>query len=612
MTDDVQPDFVRAVGRVLNSGQARTVLLTGNVHDLFFVRDMPGAAAGRWLPLVDYLVASWRGTGRILVVYELNGPLRFADDGARARLRDAWVRWRTGRSPEDHAIARMLELRRAGAIPPRETEAEAFDARIAAAPGSPTLALELLRQLCQCSRSQDDGKPSLADDLLVIIEGADWLLPDAPVAQLADADRRRIAICRDWFSDPGFLDAGDAVVLVAESRSQLASSIVRLPQLVAVEIPAPDTVERARFLAWLEATLPEGAHLETYAPRAEVAEATAGLSLHAIAQLAKASVHTRRPLAAGDIVRAVEDFLERQLGEGVVEVTRPAHRLADVVGNRRLKAFLSEEMIPRLRMGGSAALAGAAIAGPIGSGKTFIFEAVAGELGVPVLVLKTLRSQWFGQTDVIFERLRRTLLALAKVIVIVDEADTQLGGVGEGVHETERRLTGKIQAMMSDSRLRGRVVWLLMTARIHRLSPDLRRPGRVGDLIVPVLDPEGDDRRDFLRFALRGVLVSEPDDDALASLDAATLGWSAAAFAALRGTLQARVALRGAPLTVTDALAIVSDTLPAAIDDTRRYQTLQALLNCTRRSLLPDPDATEQDRRAWAEELRGLEVRGIG
>ena len=70
-----------------------------------------------------------------------------------------------------------------------------------------------------------------------------------------------------------------------------------------------------------------------------------------------------------------------------------------------------------------------------------------------------------------------------------EQADTQFGGVGADIHPTERRLTGRIQAMMSDPALRGRVIWLLMTARIHLLSPDIRRPGRVGDLIIPVLDP---------------------------------------------------------------------------------------------------------------------------
>ena len=64
---------------------------------------------------------------------------------------------------------------------------------------------------------------------------------------------------------------------------------------------------------------------------------------------------------------------------------------------------------------------------------------------------------------------------------VVRRYDTQFGGVGPEEHSTERRLTGKVQQMMSDPKLRGRVIWLLMTARIHLLSPDIRRPGRVGE-----------------------------------------------------------------------------------------------------------------------------------
>src|SRR4030095_15827281 len=146
-----------------------------------------------------------------------------------------------------------------------------------------------------------------------------------------------------------------------------------------------------------------------------------------------------------------------------------------------------------------------------------------------VLTLKNLRSQWFGQTDVIFERLRRLLSALARVLIFIDEADTQFGGVGEDTHEPERRLTGKLQAMMSDPALRGRVFWLLITARIHRLSPDLRRPGRVGDLILPALERDGPDREEFLRWALGGVLAGEPTPAQLGQLDGPTRGYSAAA-----------------------------------------------------------------------------------
>jgi hypothetical protein len=201
---------------------------------------------------------------------------------------------------------------------------------------------------------------------------------------------------------------------------------------------------------------------------------------------------------------------------------RATHRLDDVIGFTRLKEFIRTELTPRFTAPPAEALAGVAVCGPIGGGKTFIFEAVAAELDMVVLVLKNIRSQWFGQTDVIFERLRRVLDALAKVLIFVDEADTQFGGVGADTHETERRLTGKIQAMMSDPALRGRVFWLRVTARIHLLSPDLRRPGRVGDLIIPTLDPEGPDRTEFLRWTVQPTLAAEPTPAQIQALDEAT------------------------------------------------------------------------------------------
>ena len=183
-----------------------------------------------------------------------------------------------------------------------------------------------------------------------------------------------------------------------------------------------------------------------------------------LAGAAYADQNSSRP---HDLIDKVEEFIQAQVGEDVVEFKKPSHTLEDVVGCTKLKEFLRRELIPRFKADPDKALPGAAVAGPIGGGKTFIFEAVAGELGVPVLVLKSIRSQWFGQTDVIFERLRRVLEALEKVVIFVDEADTQFGGVGAETHSTERRLTGKIQAMMSDPKLRGKVMWLLMTARIH-------------------------------------------------------------------------------------------------------------------------------------------------
>jgi len=599
-------DFLKQAGRILNSGQARTVVLTGNIYDLF---GHASSGSVDYLPLMSFLTANWSLPGLIVITYELNGPIRFVQEKDADKLRDAWLLWRSGCDSNQLAIKRMLAKGREAEEFDRVVDT--YDDSLRRALNNPTLALELLRQMCLCSRTVINGQRLLADNLLILIEGADLLIPDAPIPSLSDIDRQRISICHDWFSDPGFVNGGDSVVLIAESRSLLHHRIARLPQLLEVEIPSPDEAVRRQFVSGFNQRQPEGAKVKLWGTQEELAKLTAGLSLHALQQLLKGAAHENRMLAQTEVIAKVEDFIQSQLGEDIIEFKKPSHTLKDVVGFSRLKEFLKTEFMPRLTASGPEALSGAAICGPIGGGKTYVFEAVAAELDIVVITLKNIRSQWFGQTDVIFERLRRVLDALAKVLIFVDEADTQFGGVGADTHETERRLTGKIQAMMSDPRLRGRVIWLLVTARIHLLSPDLRRPGRVGDLIIPTLDPEGADREEFLQWAVKPVLPKGLAPDELKRLDDATRGYSAASFASLRSELKAQAKAGGGALTFDRILALVADNVPPAIEETRRYQTLQALVNCTRRSLLPDPNVREEQRQRWAEELRLLEARGV-
>lgn len=588
-------EFFTRFARMLNSGQARSVILCGNIYDLFW-------DGQDYVPLIPFLTRKSQADGVIQLVYELNGPIRLKDED-RAALQDAWVAWKSRLEP---GLLGLRDVQR------RQSQLELlqrnFDQHLAQAIGNPTVALEFLRQLTVCSRA------ALRQHLLIVVEAADMLLPagNGDLASLNDQQLRRISIAQDWFGDPAFVAGNDSVCLIAESRSLIHPRIARLPQVLAVDVPSPGATQRCHFIEQYSQRAAKKP--EMWSTPAALADCCAGLSHHALRQLLAGASYAGEQLTPEHVVDKVEDFIQAQLGEDVVEFSKPKHSLADVVGFSRLKEFLRQELIPRFQAKGDQALTGAAVAGPIGGGKTFIFEAVAAELDLPVLVLKNVRSQWYGQTDVIFERLRRVLEALDKVVIFVDEADTQFGRLEATAHETERRLTGKIQAMMSDPRLRGRVMWLLMTARIHLLSPDIRRPGRVGDLIIPVLDPQGDDRRDFIRWALTAARLAETEgptealDELVESLDKEILApdYSAAAFASLRSQIKA---LR--PQTREQLLALIGDLIPPEIGLARRYQTLQALLNCTRRSLLPDPRVTGATRQEWEREIRDLERQGI-
>src|SRR2546425_13198135 len=67
------------------------------------------------------------------------------------------------------------------------------------------------------------------------------------------------------------------------------------------------------------------------------------------------------------------------------------------------------------------------ICGPVGTGKSFIVQCFAKEIGIPVVELLNFRSKWQGQTEANLERVLALLDAIGPVAVVVDEADAALG-----------------------------------------------------------------------------------------------------------------------------------------------------------------------------------------
>lgn len=556
--------FLNSLTKIINTGQSRSVLLTGNIHDLFY-------DGKNWVPLIDLLTAKTKverkdgQKGITQIVYAVNRPIEVVGEANLDELDKLWARV--------------------------HTDTKGLKARLSETTDNSVYALELLRQLTEVAR-----RGNAKNNLLVIVEAADMLLPETSVDRMMPHDRKRVSIVTDWFSDPDFAASHDTVILLADSRTGVQSRISRLPQVLSVEVGLPGVEDRQKLVDWFakSSTDPYWASANT------IAENTSGLSLQAVLQLLRSQDYS-----PANITAKVEQYMESQLGDGVVEFKRPSHTLKDVVGFSRVKQFIADDLLPGFKSSGSDCIAGALVGGPIGGGKTFICEAVASEVGCPVVVLKNIRSKWYGETDQIVERLRRLIESFHKLMIFVDEADTMFGGL-TSEQDVERRVTGSIQMMMSDPKLRGRVIWFLMTARVHRLSPDIRRPGRM-DLIIPILDPEGDDHEAFVRWAFGAWEFSAADIGHILNV---TKGMSAAAFGLIRSRVKAKK-----PKSMDDINDMLNDMVEPDIKDTRRFQTLQALLNCTRRSLIVDKSVSREkfdaQRADWRVELKELESKGI-
>ena len=327
-------DFLSTAGRKFNQGQCRVLALGGNIHDVFpfsHSHRSPDASDTEWLVLTQLLQQTWSVPGRMVLTYELNGPIRFMADSDQQRMRDAWQQWRTGRDAGDAALAKLVAKYDGGPRSDLVSAAEQFDRYLQESIGRPAQALELLRQMCCCSRQV------LQNDLIIIIEAADLLVPDAPVTQLADSDRHRLQVCEDWFADPAFMSADDVVVMLCDHPAAINQRLMRLPSSDRLLIPAPDAELRREFLHHAlssnvlmhssNSALPEGETEPTES--VEIADAwvrsSAGLSLQVLQRCCQAH---GADLSVADISAAVESHVVTQLGEGVVGFSRPQQSLS--------------------------------------------------------------------------------------------------------------------------------------------------------------------------------------------------------------------------------------------------------------------------------------------
>jgi SpoVK/Ycf46/Vps4 family AAA+-type ATPase len=163
------------------------------------------------------------------------------------------------------------------------------------------------------------------------------------------------------------------------------------------------------------------------------------------------------------------------------------------------------------------------ISGRIGTGKTFLVQCWAGELGIPCVIWKNFRDKWVGATESNLEKIFSILHALGEVVVFVDEADQMTGKRDSGSGDSG--LSGRIYAMlareMSDTKNRGKIIWVFATSRPDLVEVDLKRQGRL-DVHIPLFPPQNEKEYRELLLSVSKRLNCKLDPDKMPSLPAST------------------------------------------------------------------------------------------
>jgi hypothetical protein len=550
-----RPEFAERIVEKFKSSQSNVFLVYGNTKDVYPV------SGDRYVSLVDFLVEglinpSWRSrTSRIVLLYDAADGISFLNPLDRRLIAD-----------------QIGEAR--------------LDSILSAARGDITTACRMLRQFTEMNvlvPVDDTPGTRRRKDFAIIIRYGEAVAPPSLSDMALDSDRLKVITLENWFSDSSFVASSDIVFLISETLNGISERIVDLPYTSTVQIERPNEEHRGKYIEFLLRNDPA----DTSMPLSQMVYNTAGLTLLAIRQLFRQAHFKGQTITPELIFEKTKEVIEKEL-EGHIEFPNLKYGFDKVIGASRLIKKLNE--LKACLRGDDADLmpVGILVPGANGVGKTYIFKAFAKECGWVAVVLKNIRGPYVGQTEKNWERIRSVLEALGNVMVIYDEADTEIGGRSAQTHDVDRRLFGNILKMMSDSANRGKIVWIIITARPDRLEPDIKRSGRAGEHL-PVFDNEGVEKEAFLKDVMHraGIDLDSFPPDIKTSFLELTAAYYPADFDQLLTGLKRRRLLEGRLLPEM-VLEEVKDFMPSDIARQREYQELLAVLECTSRTLLPD------------------------
>jgi SpoVK/Ycf46/Vps4 family AAA+-type ATPase len=557
------PKWAGKLAELYFSGTTSMFVVHGNTFDV--VR----AGADRWTGLADFLAEQLFGRWDLVIHYDLARGLRCAAGSNGKRLQEmvgVAGRW-------------LGDLR--------------------ALPRDPTKALAALDLLVQKNVMADPDKRLRA---AILIDHAGYVAPSGDRLDLNE--QTHLVTLLNWASSPYVKHLNMAFVLIDPRLSSIAERLSNNPHVASLEVPLPDATERTAFLeAQVKA---HDRDIKTFSDygTTELGKLTAGIGLTDLEVLLRSAIEGNRRLDPAYFRELKKRLIERQ-AQGMLEFVEPKWGLDTVVGHEAAKQRLLDDaqLIKRGEL--ETVPMGYLFCGPVGTGKSFLATCVAGSIGIPAVVLKNFRSKYVGETEGNLERVLGVLRSMGPVVVIVDEADAMLGDRDQGGDSgVGARTFGMIASQMGDTQYRGRIIWMLLTARPDLLPIDLKRQGRA-EVHIPLFYPVDDaELRVMIEVLAKksGTTIEERDIPQQIPNKGHLSG---ADIEGIVGRAFRTSLLAGSRAITKDALAAaLASFMPSTQTLEREAQELAAIIECTDVEFLPPSKKERMDTLGGREKLQ--------
>ncbi|MDR2478761.1 MAG: AAA family ATPase [Treponema sp.] len=436
------------------------------------------------------------------------------------------------------------------------------------------------------SRIRDFNGKEESCRMVFIIDYAENIVPAGDLIRLSDSDRYCLVTFNRWATDPKFIRGDISIILLTENLADIASRLVGSPSTVKINVPFPDEKVRESFLKFKEKEgkliLDQGLSPE------KLAAITSGVNLMNLNRLVSESFEENRPLSLDFMRKKKKEIIENEAA-GLLEFMETSFNLSNVSGHDFVKKRF-KNAAKAIKMGRLDVLPmGYLIAGPVGTGKSFMVSAFAGEIGIPMVKFRNFRTKWQGETESNLEKVLSILKAMSPVAVMIDEADAFLGNRDqEGDSGTSNRVFAQIASFMGNTEYRGKIIWFLITCRPDLIPIDLKRQGRAEEHLALFYPETDEDREDLFKTLVRKLdldIRNFPRADLFKKFRHEYSGADLEALlvrAKLLAAMDYRVFVKR-----EDMEEAMGDFIPAAYPHEVELQNLVAALECTSKEMIP-------------------------
>jgi len=422
--------------------------------------------------------------------------------------------------------------------------------------------------------------------MVLIIDYAETIVPPGDLGRYSEEDRFCLVTLNRWAANPLFTKGEISIILLTENLADISPRLAGSPATVKVSVPFPDEKVRQSYL---ESKLnADKLVLDRKLDVQTVAAMTSGLNLMNLNRLISENFETEEVLSLEYLRKKKKEIIETE-AVGLLEFMETDYNLSHVSGHDFVKKRL-KNTARAIKMGKLDVLPmGYLIAGPVGTGKSFIVSAFAAEIGIPMVKFGNFRSKWVGDTESNLERILNILKSMAPVAVMIDEADAFLGDRDQdGDSGTSNRVFAQIASFMGNTEYRGKIIWFLITCRPDKVPIDLKRQGRAEEHLA-LFYPESDaEREDLFNTLIRKNKLDIRKFPASELFKKYKHEYSGADLEALLTRAKMNAAMDDRVfITNEDMEKAMADFVPVAYAHEIELQNLVAVVECTSREMLP-------------------------